>query len=848
MNFMEELAEKVLMDDYFKELFLKAEKRYTLEFFGIEVPQNLSEKEYIDFLRFADILSHSESADAKNLAYKVLSLLYEYYKVNKSFLYFSRSILTKLGNFPAMSLIDKKIDMKIKEPLEKVFEKTVKEVYQKDPNSKYIFTDSQYKIFESLKASNHYSFSGPTSLGKSFLIEAFIKFLINEHNSKDNLVILVPTRALINQVTNRLKHEVGFDSGYKILSHPTIPSIFKLKDYKYIFVFTPERLISYLSEPTNPKIDYLFIDEAQKVVSFNDTRSPLYYHAILQAERKSVKLFFSSPNISNSEIFLQLFEKSTNESLSIKESPVSQNRFFLDLLDKRLKYFSDIGMEIDYRLSNKGNLTFNDWLIKLGLNTKNLIYCNTVNDTIEYAKRFSETLPNKENKNLNELILLIKEYIHEDYYLIDCLQKGVAFHFGKLPQRIRERIELLFSEEVIDYVFCTSTLLEGVNLPAKNIFILSNAIGASKFIDIDFWNLAGRAGRLAKELSGNIICVRLEDKRNRWANPEKDLEVVRNKSIKKIEPVVIKGQKNFFENIGRSLSSEKFTVKRPSQEQTNIWDHYANIAFIHEVRKDESVLKSNFIKNNKRAKEILKAAQKDNKIPDTILAQSSTIKIKYQNLIYNRTGLDELTLPLEVDYKTTRHFLGKLYDFYNWAEEESGGRNPLARSKKRLNYFAYLMNSWINSKPLNVIIVNLLRYHEKEGEIWVNNQYIPFVKNDRSQLNLIINSVISDIDSTLRFKLKNYFLNYYLILKDRLGTENCGENWAEFLEYGTTDKKLIELQNVGFERHLASFILENHEDCLVFENGDLVDIDEVKLSSNMDPSIPEFQEVLKALF
>ena len=43
-------------------------------------------------------------------------------------------------------------------------------------------------------------------------------------------------------------------------------------------------------------------------------------------------------------------------------------------------------------------------------------------------------------------------------------------------------------------MFCTSTLLEGVNLPAKNIFIFSNAIGNSKFSDVDFWNLAGRAG------------------------------------------------------------------------------------------------------------------------------------------------------------------------------------------------------------------------------------------------------------------------------------------------------------------------------------------------------------------
>jgi superfamily II DNA or RNA helicase len=41
------------------------------------------------------------------------------------------------------------------------------------------------------------------------------------------------------------------------------------------------------------------------------------------------------------------------------------------------------------------------------------------------------------------------------------------------PQLIREKVERLFEKGFIDYLFSTSTLLEGVNLPAKNIFILS---------------------------------------------------------------------------------------------------------------------------------------------------------------------------------------------------------------------------------------------------------------------------------------------------------------------------------------------------------------------------------------
>lgn len=89
-------------------------------------------------------------------------------------------------------------------------------------------------------------------------------------------------------------------------------------------------------------------------------------------------------------------------------------------------------------------------------------------------------------------------------------------------------MEALYEQKAIDYMFCTSTLLEGVNLPAQNIFILNNTIGLRKFTDVDFWNLAGRAGRLSKELSGNIICVRLDS--NKWNVKESDMDMIRKRS------------------------------------------------------------------------------------------------------------------------------------------------------------------------------------------------------------------------------------------------------------------------------------------------------------------------------
>lgn len=846
MTWLDTLVNRALNDSYLNELTKKLELQYACNFLYQKEDMVLTEKEFDDVLRFADILSRSSESEGRNKAFKIISLLYDTYKEHKHFQYYANSVLTKLGNFASLNIAVE--NSEIVDTLETALEKNIKKVYQKVPYNDLVFTDSQYKLFETMKDSNHFSFSGPTSFGKSFVMDSFIQYIINERHGIDNIVILVPTRALINQITARLKKIII--EGYKVLAHPVIPVIYKNKMLKYVFVFTPERLISYLGEKENPVINYMFVDEAHKIIAEKDSRSPLYYHAILLAERKSIKLYFASPNIPNADVFLQLFEKSIDEQMIIKESPVAQNRFFIDYVEGKGRMFTETGEDIVFDdLGKKEHGYVSMLLQKLGNNCKNIVYCNTVADTIDFALRFSKKLPEQNDSRINSLVELIKTYVHKEYFLIDCLKKGVAFHFGRLPQRIRERIEKLFEEKVIDYIFCTSTLLEGVNLPAKNIFIFSNAIGNSKFSDVDFWNLAGRAGRLSKELSGNIICVRIEDKKNRWDNPNKDLEVIRNKKIDNVEPLVIKGQKNFYINLDHSLRAKDFTRNNYSHTEKEVWDHYANIVFTHQASKTDSILMSNFLRKNKDGKKLLETMDKENHIPLYILEQCSNIKVLYQNKIWENICGEVKAFPEEITTQTCQNVLEKMYDFYNWGEEESKGRNPMVKKRTRLHYFAVLMYSWIKSTPLNMMIINIINYYKKKGEIWDRNQYIPFDPNNRAQINLIINDLISDIDNVLRFKIKNYFLNYYLIVSEKVGKENAGANWADFVEYGTCDNVIIELQNIGLPRHLSTMIENDYSEFLTFEDGVLVDIDVKTLIENIDcdkykDELQELKEIL----
>src|SRR5690606_38239151 len=130
-----------------------------------------------------------------------------------------------------------------------------------------------------------------------------------------------------------------------------------------------------------------------------------------------------------------------------------------------------------------------------------VIYANGAAQAEDIALLLYETVPiESKSTGINDLIKLVKKTVHKDYRLAKVLEKGIAFHYGNMPLLIRQEIERLFKKGEIKYLICTSTLLEGVNLPAKSIYIRKPHRGKNTPLNQnDFWNLAGRAGRWGKE-------------------------------------------------------------------------------------------------------------------------------------------------------------------------------------------------------------------------------------------------------------------------------------------------------------------------------------------------------------
>ncbi|NDI98724.1 DEAD/DEAH box helicase [Flavobacterium sp. LaA7.5] len=853
MKLIEKLVADVNVDKYFIRLYEKSMRMSFEQTLQLNENTDLTEKELVDILRFSDILSNSTNPDDRNTAYQIITFLNYKYSSNPVYKTIALSVYSKLGNFPAVNYLEKKNSNNALLPFLTELEVEGKKIIQRVPGTENdIFTDSQYKLFSKLGNNIEFSFSGPTSMGKSFLIKAFIRKII-KNVPKENIVILVPTRALINQFTIDLKKDLSNELEvykYRVLSNSNVTDIVSEEKHSYIFVLTPERLISYLSQNNNPPIGFVFVDEAHKLASNNDSRSLTSYTSIEKTLKKygNIKLYFSSPNVSNPEVFLRLFDRKINDNyFTTDESPVTQNLFFIDIINRSITAYNKYqNIEINSDFLSEIN-SFEDLIQHLGKEKNNLIYCNSKSNTIEKANDFSlynQKSNFKPSKEVLTAIRNIKEYIHPEYYLAQLLEKGVAYHYGRLPQLVRNLVENLYKSEEIKNVFCTSTLLEGVNMPTQNIFILDNKNGRKPLEPIDFWNLSGRAGRLTKELSGNIFCVRYDD--NNW----KDIAILNKKAIE-LKPTVISRIDHNLQKIEKVLNDRDISG---TDEEVSILKYLANIIKVDSLELDANykspVINKLIDKNKDKIIKLANSKVSDLEIPEHILSFNQTINFDTQNAVYLRllklhNEKKNIKLPsTQIKYEICLRILEGFYTLYNWESSEKKLKN-----KNSLKYYAVIMNQWINGFPLNHIISEALTYHANNNvEIQVDYKSLEFFnKTNKQHINLVIEKTIDSLEYILRFLLQKYFNHYYQILVKILGEDNAGENWAMLLEYGTQNRIVIAMQNLGLSRNTALKIYRKHNDALAIKDGKLEKINKEYLLSVFSVDSLEHDEIFKTL-
>jgi hypothetical protein len=378
----------------------------------------------------------------------------------------------------------------------------------------------QRRFWTAVESAGWVSVSAPTSAGKSYIVRRWFEERLAGREQFTG-VYLVPTRALIEEVSNDLvvqfkEHDVGIYS---------IPWDAEIADRdRKILVVTQERLHLLQQRLPNQRSDLLFVDEAQK---FGDgSRGVLLQQAVEEEIRRNseAQVVFASPLSSNPEMLLESADEKVSPTVVASETiTVNQNLLWADKVPRtkaRWKLQVVVGgdphlvgtFDLDAR-PEPDSQTLPLVAVALGRSGGgNVVYVNRASDAEKAAKNIYDALgPDadlSQDQGIQDLRELVERTIHRDYVLSTVLQRGIAFHYGNMPLLVRSEIEQLFRNGTLKYLVCTSTLLEGVNLPCRNLFARNPKKGnGNPMTAADFWNLAGRAGRWGKEFQGNIVCV-----------------------------------------------------------------------------------------------------------------------------------------------------------------------------------------------------------------------------------------------------------------------------------------------------------------------------------------------------
>lgn len=739
-------------------------------------------------LRSATVLAASPTRTHRELAFQIATAASEISSdslVGTS--YILLLVLSRLGNFPALNFAKQRFSISEDVlPVRMVAEASTRAESNsiRVRDASIALTDFQRELWDALITGDSIGVSAPTSAGKSYVLQTYARKLLNEQQV-NGIAFLVPTRALINQVADEVSQWLRSDKIEAELVTTPIPKDSPLPA-RAAYVVTQERM--QLLQAAHPGLAFgaILIDEAQSLA--DGPRGVLLSSVIEEALKRNPKtqLLFAGPNLRDPGSLSILFGKRAR-SVVTDEATVVQNIIFVDCDEERPKsakiaFLAEkqrvlLGtIECDQPLTDHRSKLVN-LALRLGGGGQNLIYALGPAECENIAFGLADNDSKAGPPELEDLSSFIKEAVHPKYQLAGNVLQKVGFHYGRLPSLVRKAIEDAFAQGHLQFLVTTSTLLYGVNLPAQNLFLHNPQKGKNQPISpIDFWNLAGRAGRLGKEFTGNVFLIDYGQWPNDPMSGDKDQTVL--PSIQDH----IAGRTD--ELISYVMDSKVIPDREKPDEMENT---FVKLVRDHlEGNLGSTLDRAGLLDNNPKRTELIQAIETSvasTKIDrDTIIA-SPTVSIHRQQSLYER--LDDGIRRKGPAYVIPKHPLDSgAYTSYLAAIKRCHDEiMKYPKGERSHVYYALLALRWMKGEPLPQIIDASFEYKRRRGS--------------NPNIATVIRDSLNEIERDLRFKYVRLFSCYNavleLVLRDRKMQELAASipSIPMYLEVGACSPTMI---------------------------------------------------------
>lgn len=784
---------------------------------SIEGPQ-LSDESLVRLLNSAGVLAMAEDEESRDLAQQIAvfaSLASNEPSVRQAVVH----ILSGLGNFPGLTKLEANnpIDLGLQTYMRRALLREINSVEM--AGKQVALTEYQLDVWNSLQSSSATAISAPTSAGKSYVV---LEHLCERAAKTEHFIALyiAPTRALLAEIQGKLEKRLsGLEATLRIT---TIPVLDPENRPKQIYVLTQERAQLLLSSiDIAGVIDLIIVDEAQAMGE--DSRGMILQDALekIRVSNPDARFLFLAPGAHG----FQLIGDSIGlADLQVKEtsiSPVVQNRISVRFPIEnehliRLELVTSKGNEpIGSYIFQRGFALKEDAKLaavaeELGSSGRSLVYATGPKNAEDLTALLALNRLSKESKELLDLAKFIEQHIHKQYSLAHFVRRGTAFHYGNMPSLLREGIETVFRSGQLDFLCCTTTLFQGVNLPARNVFIDTPTRGKGESLDeAALWNFAGRAGRLGEEVVGNVFLVNYENWDTQPLTERKPfaMKVAFKQAIEDDFDAVAK----VLEYAGNEINNEE--RKRSDDRITAA----AGLVLFRSVQGSLDTLlgRPSIALSSDQKATLSRSALKASKqlgLPESVLASSWMIDpVALASLLQRfRQGIKKGEFsklipvnPSSDSYKAYNSIIRRLY-------KHLGGANLTGDEGKKfrgyLNHVTVTALKWMRGDPLTQLVSEAVKF--KLSAAKQSNK----AKPNQDLIDAAIRDIFVLIEQTIRFRLVQWAKAYVDLLRFALneaGRDDLVGQVYDFslaLELGvstTTGRSLVEF---GLSRITASAV------------------------------------------
>jgi DEAD/DEAH box helicase/Helicase conserved C-terminal domain len=814
-TFATELSEEIRRNASFrKDLALLRSNgiRHTLPRSLPSAPESMPAPVLTRLLSSASIMASAEDELSKDLAQQIAvfsALISQEDAVRGA----CAHILSGLGNFPGLTklLPSAAVDLSLPFYLRSRLLAWMNSV--EIGRTEVALTNFQKAVWDDLQRDNSLAISAPTSAGKSFVV---LEYLC-ECALKPPLftaLYIAPTRALLSEVQAKLERRLG--NHRDSLRVTTIPIPDLLDRPRQIYVLTQERthvLLANLS--LNDRVDLIIVDEVQ---ALSDEGRGMILHDVLEKLRDAnpkAKFLFLAPGATGFETVEASIGLGDLGLCETNLSPVVQNRivvsFGSDEHELKLSLLNESSTEpiATYRsprgfaLGEEARLAA--VAVELGANGKSLVYAKGAAKAEDLGSTIALNRQKPIEPKLLELSKFIRSTIHNKYSLANLVLQGVGVHYGNMPTLLRDTIESSFRDGILDYLCCTTTLFQGVNLPARNVFIHTPTRGnkGEKLDSGALWNFAGRAGRLGEEVVGNVFLVDYES----WDDQPLTVRT----------PIPI--QTSFKKTLQEDFSAVLDVLTGASNRERPVAPARARAAaglamFRASQGSLERFLDRSVPDMSKHDREQLvartSAALDTLQLPSEILSANWVVDpvglarlLERFKLGLEKGEFDQLR-PISPAGNVYPLYKGIVYRMYKYL----GGRNLTGDQNKAfrgyVNHVATSALKWMRGDPLAQIVQEEVKFAQKSDT--------GKRRNEQKLIDGAVRKTFELIEDTIRFQLVQWAKAYVDVLRYSLYSSGRSSQISEIYDFSlalelgvstTTGRSLIEL---GLSRISASAI------------------------------------------